>query len=67
MMHLAVVTRGTLFGRIKVHEGQAGLIGRDVLELIGVGDGDELEVHTDGRLLILMPVQPNDGAEEIAP
>ncbi|HEY3318419.1 MAG TPA: hypothetical protein VGK50_08360 [Coriobacteriia bacterium] len=68
MMHLAVVTTGTLFGCVALHEGDAGLvIARDVLEVLGVHDGDELEVHTDGRMLILIPrererpKQPVDG------
>jgi hypothetical protein len=57
MMHLAVITTSTLFGRIRVQEGQVGLlIGRDVLDVLGVGDGDEMDVHTDGQMLILVPV-----------
>ncbi len=57
-MHLAVVTTDTLFGRVALREGDAGLvIARDVLEVLGVRDGEELEVHTDGRMLVLVPVR----------
>jgi hypothetical protein len=55
MIQLAVVTTGSLFGPIELREGDAGLmIGRDVLDLIGVHEGDEIELHTDGTLLIVM-------------
>lgn len=64
-MHLAVVTTGTLFGRVALHEGDAGVVvGRDVLEVLGVRDGDELEVHTDGRMLVLLPAERSDASEE---
>jgi hypothetical protein len=60
-MHLAVITTGTLFGRVRVPPGQAGLlIGKDALDAIGVAESDELEVHTDGRMLILVPVERKD-------
>lgn len=62
-MHLAVITTGTLFGRIRVPPGQEGLlIGKDALDAIGVAEGDDLEVHTDGRMLILLPVENGDTA-----
>ncbi len=69
MMRLAVVTTGTLFGRVTLQEGDSGLVvSRDLLEVLGVRDGDELEVHTDGRMLILLPVAPEgDGREEETP
>jgi hypothetical protein len=58
MMHLAVVTSGTLFGRLALREGDVGVvIGREVLEVLGIRDGDELEVHTDGRMLVLLPAR----------
>jgi hypothetical protein len=58
-MHMAVVTTGTLVRRVATREDGGGLlIGWDVLEQLGVRDGDELELHTDGSMLILTPAAP---------
>jgi hypothetical protein len=63
MMQLAVITTGTLFGRVQVRPGHEGLlIGRDVLDVMGVRDGDELEVHSDGRMLVLVHPENVSGA-----
>lgn len=58
-MRLAVVTTGTCCGVLTVSSAEEGLlIDADALARIGLRTGDEVQVHTDGSMLVLVPVRP---------
>jgi hypothetical protein len=68
MMRLAVVTTGTCCDVLTISSAEEGLmIDADTLARVGLRAGDGVQVHTDGSMLVLVPVRApalDQGLEE---
>ena len=68
MMRLAVVTTGTCCDVLTISSAEDGLlIDAETLSRVGLRTGDGVQVHTDGSILVLVPVRQQTGTEGGAP